>query len=289
MQHKKRFLFLAALLIVLFTFAAPKVYAATTLPANEKTIIKFKQAQQTKKVAFTMPEDGYVQFLIAPKDLKLAYSNDPIANWAYWSCSVKYHGNISEKGGFSVDKRSSSNYKWVTRKTGLYSLGKGEKMFLTITSSNRDFGYVNKISVYAKVSTPKNFEIEKNDSKNKATPIKYKKKNTGIVSGQEGDWWVFTAPKSKNYSFEFLINNDKLSNQYFLTNNFTSSPSSKGDSCTYEVYDSSLKKLSSKTIRDYNGTVVYGPCKLKKNEKYYIHMLRNSAISRQAMYNIKVK
>mgnify|MGYP002626921843 CR=1 FL=1 len=281
MQHIKRAILISALFMAIFIFSGSKTYAAINLPANEKTVIKFKKAQQTKKIVFTMPENGYVQFWITPKDIKTVNGY-----WARWNCSLKYQGTICENNGFSINTNSSDTVQWVTRKTGLYSLKKGGKITLTFESSNRDFAYINKMTLYAKVTTPKNFEIENNGTKNKATSIKYKKKNSGIVSGKESDYWVFTAPKTKNYSFKIFVNNDKLKNQYFLTNTTSKySTSSKGDSCLCQIYDSSFKKLLFRAIHDYDGTITFGPYKLRKGEKYYIQMYNSS----QALYNIKIK
>ena len=192
------------------------------------------------------------------------------------SCSMG--GVIHNDYYDSVSCDITSNYKrydevWVnygserTMSTPM-CFKKGTKISLSIKQGMDCWAYSATYKIRIKTYATNNLEKENNNTKKKATSLKYKKSHTGILMTDDVDWYVFKAPKTKTYKIQTVQTGD---------DRFIISYVYKG-----------RKTIAGPTWSNAgSGWINNAKIKLKKGEKIYLKVYYSNA--RGSIYKVRVK
>lgn len=207
---------------------------------------------------FDMPSSGY--FTVKVIDKYYTYSGKK-SDSTLWYLPTKIVANDKIYENTNVHCNSGP---WTS---SMLSFKKGTKVKINFSStSSSDYKWYYKFKITT--TKPKNFEKENNNTKKKASKLSVGKTYTGLMTQDDIDFYVFTAPSDGKYKL-FAVNSN-MDGYYGLY-------------CS--LYNNSYKLLSSENFISGRGWGRINTVSLKKGQKVY---LKFNSYSHNFKYKVKV-
>lgn len=233
------------------------VQAATTIQSN-RWYEGMTDGENDQVYTYKMQGSGYFYYQVIP-----------IGGGCY------YKGNFEENSVYWVETSIVKNYKMYDGTTKAknteggfeshrFSFKSGSRITIKVKDSEN---YKTRYKIKVTFVKMKNFEKENNNSKKAANKIK-KGTYTGLAMGDDNDFFVFKAPKTKKYKIRYVCTSEEYCYQ------------------ETEIYKGN--KLYSNRYHIQGGgwsTLFSG--KLKKGQKIYINVI--DMINGDSFYKINVK
>ncbi|WP_044916712.1 hypothetical protein [Butyrivibrio sp. WCE2006] len=262
MKGLKKFLLTTATVFAAFTIAGGvKAQAANyELGLNEEKSFSLSNNEEDT-ILFTTPETGSFHVEVVLTDTLRDGESVSYGNVFLTSTMVNDYKTIWSNSSLIKGKG------WIVSPE--YCFAPGSRVSISLKPNFSDITYNYNVKIVN--DADKFYEKETNNTPKKATSIKVKKIYSGVINdGDDVDWFVFKAPKTKKYKF-YAVNTEKVHGWTSFTG-FKSK--TKADGNYTGIYsESGWKKI--KTVS------------LKKGQKYYIKVARG--YNNNATYKIRVK
>lgn len=234
---------------------------AETIGSNQ-TITGQTNGNTPITYTYTMPKTGYFYYTLQATGNTYQYVNSDGTVETYNMSSSTYIHN-SMKVNYKTYVDDEYVHYGDTFNSDHYAFKKGTKVNIIVNDGEH---YITSYSLTLHYFSPKNYEVESNDSRSKANKISLKKTYSGYTQTDDNDWFVYKVPKTGKYRVWGVVTNPH---------------SGEIDTEIYNGY----KRMCSQSIHEGDGWinltnhdenyVKKTSLKLKKKQKLYIHISRN--------------